>query len=161
MPQHRHHPDLHPGDKEAEAKFKEINEAHDVLSDKQKRARYDQFGHAAFDGAQGAGGFGGFDASGFDFGDIFDSIFGGGFGFGGGNARNANRPRSGNDRLMRIRLTFEEAIYGCEKDIKLEIKSPINEEMLRYIDEHYPEYDTITTLKSDAMNENYKRRVKQ
>lgn len=123
----QYHPDVSK-EENAEAKFKEIQEAYAVLSDEQKRKQYDQFGHAAFDGAQGgAGGFGGFDASGFDFSDIFDNIFGGGFGFGGGGARSANRPRSGNDRLMRIRLTFEEAIYGCDKDIKLEVNDKCDE----------------------------------
>lgn len=123
----QYHPDVSK-EENAEAKFKEIQEAYAVLSDEQKRRQYDQFGHAAFDGAQGgAGGFGGFDASGFDFSDIFDNIFGGGFGFGGSSSRSANRPRSGNDRLMRIRLTFEEAIYGCDKNIKLEINDKCDE----------------------------------
>ena len=124
----QYHPDVCK-EENAEAKFKEIQEAYAVLSDEQKRRQYDQFGHAAFDGAGGAGGyggFGGFDASGFDFGDIFDNIFGGGFGFG-GNSRTSNRPRSGNDKLMRIRLSFEEAIYGCEKDIKLEVNDKCDE----------------------------------
>lgn len=125
----QYHPDVSK-EENAEAKFKEIQEAYAVLSDEQKRSQYDQFGHAAFDGAGGAGGyggFGGFDASGFDFGDIFDNIFGGGFGGFGGSSRNANRARSGNDKLMRIRLTFEEAIYGCEKDIKLEVNDKCDE----------------------------------
>jgi len=124
----QYHPDVCK-EENAEARFKEIQEAYAVLSDEQKRRQYDQFGHAAFDGAGGAGGyggFGGFDASGFDFGDIFDNIFGGGFGFG-GNSRTSNRPRSGNDKLMRIRLSFEEAIYGCEKDIKLEVNDKCDE----------------------------------
>lgn len=122
----QYHPDVCK-EENAEEKFKEIQEAYSVLSDEQKRRQYDQFGHAAFDGAgAGAGGFGGFDASGFDFGDIFDNIFGGGFGFGGGG-RNSNRPRQGNDKLMRIRLTFEEAIYGCEKDIRLEVNDKCDE----------------------------------
>ena len=123
----QYHPDVSK-EENAEAKFKEIQEAYAVLSDEQKRRQYDQFGHAAFDGAGGAGGFGGFDASGFDFSDIFDNIFGGGFGFGGsGNARTANRARRGNDKLMRIRLTFEEAIYGCNKEIKLEVNDECDE----------------------------------
>ena len=122
----QYHPDVSK-EENAEAKFKEIQEAYAVLSDEQKRKQYDQFGHAAFDGASGAGGFGGFDASGFDFSDIFDNIFGGGFGFGGGSARNSNRARRGNDKLMRIRLTFEEAIYGCSKEIKLEVNDECDE----------------------------------
>ena len=123
----KYHPDKNPGDKEAEEKFKEAAEAYDVLSNPDKKARYDQFGHAGMSGAGGYGGFCGFDASGFDFGDIFDNIFGGGFGGFGGSSRNANRARSGNDKLMRIRLTFEEAIYGCEKDIKLEVNDKCDE----------------------------------
>ena len=110
----QYHPDLHPGDKEAEAKFKEANEAYEVLSDDQKRAKYDQFGHAGVDpnygaGAGGAGGgFGGFS----DLGDIFDSFFGGGFGGGfGGSARraNPNAPRRGSDIRTSIVLYFMEA----------------------------------------------------
>ena len=122
----QYHPDLNKEEGAAE-KFKEIQEAYDVLGDEEKRKQYDQFGHAAFDGASGfggAGGFsgfqGGFDASGFDFGDIFDNIFGGGFGFG-SSSRDSNRPQRGNDRLMRVRLSFEEAVYGCEKDIKVDV----------------------------------------
>lgn len=118
----QYHPDINK-EEGAEAKFKEIQEAYDVLGDENKRRQYDQFGSAAFDGAggfNGSGGFGGFESSGFDFGDIFDNIFGGGFGgFGGGSSR--TRATQGNDRLMRIRLTFEEAVFGCEKDIKLEV----------------------------------------
>jgi molecular chaperone DnaJ len=118
----KYHPDISK-EENAEQKFKEVQEAYDVLGDENKKRQYDQFGHAAFDGAQGgyggAGGFGGFDASGFDFGDIFDNIFGGGFGGFGGSSK--TQARAGDDRLMRVRLTFEEAVFGCEKDIKLEV----------------------------------------
>ena len=124
----KYHPDVSKEENAAE-KFKEVQEAYAVLSDENKRKQYDQFGHQAFDGAGfggGAGGFGGFDASDFDFGDIFDNIFGGGFaGFGGSS--NSKRARQGADRLMRIRLTFEEAVFGCEKDIKLEVNEECDE----------------------------------
>ena len=119
----KYHPDLHPGDKEAEAKFKEVNEAYEVLSDDDKKSRYDQFGHAGVDPNFGAGGggaydggFGGFD----DFGDIFSNIFGGGFGgFGGGGSRR-NGPRRGADIRKTVDLTFEEAAFGCKKKITLD-----------------------------------------
>lgn len=117
----KYHPDINK-EEGAEAKFKEIQEAYDVLGDENKRRQYDQFGSAAFDqtaGYGGQGGFGGFDASGFDFGDIFDNIFGGGFG--GFSSSSKARAQQGSDRLMRVRLTFEEAVFGCEKDIKLEV----------------------------------------
>lgn len=123
----QYHPDINK-EEGAEAKFKEIQEAYDVLGDENKRRQYDQFGHAAFDQGQAGsyGGFGGFDASGVDFGDIFDNIFGGfGGGFTGGSSR--SRARAGDDRLMRIRLSFEEAVYGCEKDIKLEVNEECDE----------------------------------
>lgn len=115
----KYHPDLHPGDKEAEEKFKEVNEAYQVLSDNEKRQRYDQFGHAGVDGNAGfggAGGFGGFDMG--DIGDIFGDIFGGGFGgFGGRSRRNA--PRRGSDLSQYINLSFEEAAFGCKKKINI------------------------------------------
>ena len=113
----QYHPDAHPGDKEAEAHFKEVNEAYSVLSDADKRARYDQFGWAGIDGAPGGGGsgFGGF-GEGFDVGDIFGDIFGGMFG-GGGSRRNPNAPRRGDDIGVRVTLTFEEAAFGCKKEI--------------------------------------------
>ena len=110
----KYHPDMNPDDKEAEIKFKEVNEAYDVLSDADKRAKYDQYGHAAFDPAAGGGaGFGGFG----DFGDIFSSFFGGGFGgFGGGGAQR-NGPMRGDDIGARIAVTFEEAAFGVKKDV--------------------------------------------
>ncbi len=111
----QYHPDLHPGDKEAEAKFKEINEAYEVLSDSGKRAKYDQFGHAAFDPAAGAGG--GYGGAGFgDFSDIFSSVFGGFGGFGGGAAYR-NGPVQGNDLRYNLTITFEEAAFGVRKEI--------------------------------------------
>lgn len=113
------HPDLHPGDKECEARFKEINEAYEVLSDPDKRAKYDQFGHAAFDPSQGfggGGGFGGFEGFG-GFGDIFSDIFGGGFGFGGGGGRNPNAPHKGDNLRATVNIKFEEAAFGVKKDV--------------------------------------------
>ncbi len=111
----KYHPDLNPGNAEAEAKFKEINEAYDVLSDADKKAKYDQFGHSAFDPAAG-GGFGGGYGGGFgDFGDIFSSFFGGGFGGGSGQRRNA--PMRGEDVNVRVTVSFEEAAFGTKKDI--------------------------------------------
>ena len=116
----KYHPDLNPGDKEAEQKFKEVNEAYEVLSDKEKRARYDQFGHAGVDpnyGA-GAGGYGGGFTGDFgDLGDIFSSFFGGGFG--GGRQNNPNAPRRGNDTAAAVNLSFEEAAKGCRKTVKV------------------------------------------
>ncbi len=132
----KYHPDKNPGDKEAEAKFKEISEAHEVLSDKQKRARYDQFGHAGVGGA-GSGGFSGnpfaqggaFNFGGqtfrFDFGGagsgggIFDDILGNMFGFGGGASRRARR---GADYQTSVTLTFEEAVFGTTKNVAVEEK---------------------------------------
>lgn len=113
----KYHPDANPGDKEAEAHFKEVNEAYSVLSDPDKRAKYDQFGWAGVDGAAGggAGGFGGFE--GFDVGDIFGDIFGGMFGGGSSGRRNANGPRRGDDIAARVTLTFEEAAFGVKKEV--------------------------------------------
>ncbi|MDD6102902.1 MAG: molecular chaperone DnaJ [Clostridiales bacterium] len=117
----QYHPDMHPGDAECEAKFKEASEAYSVLSDKEKRDKYDRFGHAAFE--QGGGG-GGFDYSSFDFGDIFGDLFGFGDMFGGsrgGNSR-GNGPKMGASVRTAIRITFEEAVFGCEKELELNIK---------------------------------------
>lgn len=123
----KYHPDVCK-EPDAEAKFKEAQEAYAVLSDEQRRRQYDQFGHAAFDqnGGSGAGGFGGFDFGDFDFGDIFDNIFGSSFGFGGSSRSGRTRATKGSDRLLRIKLTFEEAIFGCNKDLNLEVNDTCN-----------------------------------
>lgn len=122
----QYHPDLNPGNAEAEQKFKEVNEAYEVLSDKDKRAKYDQFGHAGVDPNFGAGGgfgggFGGFDMGDVDLGDIFGSFFGGGFGgFGGGQRQaNPNAPKRGASLRANMTITFEEAMRGVEKEINL------------------------------------------
>ena len=124
----QYHPDINkePG---AEAKFKEIGEAYAVLGDAEKRRQYDQFGHEAFtQGASqggfggGFGGFGGFNAEDIDLSSIFGDLFGGGFGgFGGGSRRNSNRPRKGQDSLVKVNLTFEEAVFGCKKTISIDL----------------------------------------
>lgn len=111
----KYHPDLNPGDKEAEAKFKEVNEAYEVLSDKDKRARYDQFGHAGVDPSYGAGAAGGSPfGQDVDFGDIFSSFFGG---FGGRRQANPNAPQRGTDVEATVAVSFEEAAKGCRKTV--------------------------------------------
>lgn len=116
----KYHPDMNPGDKEAEAKFKEASEAYAVLSDPEKKKQYDQFGHAAFEQG-GAGGYGGFDFNSADFGDIFGDIFGDLFGGGRssrGGSRSYNGPMKGANVRASVRITFEESITGCEKEIE-------------------------------------------
>ena len=114
----KYHPDVNPGNASAEARFKEVNEAYEVLSDPQKKTRYDQFGHAGVDPNFGAGGgFGGFSGFGgmdFDLGDIFGSIFGGG-----SSGRNPNAPRRGERVRAEAIITFEEAAFGCDKDVSV------------------------------------------
>lgn len=120
----KYHPDVSK-EPDAEAKFKEAQEAYAVLSDDDKRRQYDQFGHAAFQNGGAGEGFSGFDFSGFDYGDIFDNIFGG-FGFG-GRSRSGSRPTKGNDSLIKMKLSFEEAVYGTKKGIDLDVTENCSE----------------------------------
>ena len=116
----QYHPDMNPGNAEAEAKFKEVNEAYGVLSDKDKRAKYDQFGHAGVDPSFGGGYGGGFDMGDIDLGDIFGSFFGGGFGgFGGQRQANPNAPQRGASVRASITITFAESMSGCEKELNV------------------------------------------
>lgn len=116
----KYHPDMNPGDEEAEKKFKEASEAYAVLSNPDKRRQYDQFGHSAFEGG-GAGGFGGFDFGGADFSDIFGDIFGDFFG-GGSRSSRSNGPMKGANLRTSVRITFEEAVFGVEKELDLNLK---------------------------------------
>ena len=117
----KYHPDMNPGDKEAEKKFKEASEAYAILSDPEKKQQYDQFGHAAFEGGAG-GGYGGFDFNSADFSDIFGDIFGDMFG--GGRRRASNGPMKGANIRTRVRITFEEAVFGVDKELELNLKDP-------------------------------------
>lgn len=111
----KYHPDMNPGDKEAEEKFKEVNDAYAVLSDPDKRKKYDTYGSAAFENGGGGAGYGGFSGMDFDLGDIFGDIFGGGFG---AARERRNGPVRGDDLLQRVFISFDEAAFGCKKEIK-------------------------------------------
>lgn len=120
----KYHPDLNPGDKQAEARFKEVNEAYEVLSDSQKKARYDQYGHAGVDPNFGAGGYQGygFDGMDFDLGDLFSSFFGGG-----GRRQNPNAPRRGSDISSQVVISLEEAARGCKKQVDVRVVTACDE----------------------------------
>lgn len=121
----KYHPDMNPGDKEAEARFKEVNEAYEVLSDKQKKARYDQYGHAGVDPSFGAGGYQGYGFDDIDLGDIgdlFSSFFGGG-----GRRQNPNAPRRGSDISASVAISFEEAARGCQKQVNVRMVTACEE----------------------------------
>ena len=119
----KYHPDMNPDDASAAEKFKEASEAYAVLSDPEKKRQYDQFGHAAFEGG-GPGGFGGFDFSGADFTDIFSDLFGDFFGGGGRRGGARTGPQRGANLRASVRITFEEAVFGTEKEIDLTLKDP-------------------------------------
>ena len=110
------HPDRNPGDPTAEEKFKECSEAYAVLSDPQKRANYDRFGHAGVNG-MGGGGFGGFDVGTIDFAEIFGDLFGFGDAFGGGGGRRRSRAQRGGDLREDLTIEFEDAVFGCEREV--------------------------------------------
>lgn len=118
----KYHPDMNPGDEAAAEKFKEASEAYSVLSDHEKRAQYDQFGFAAFE--QGGGGFGGFDFNASDMGDIFGDIFGDLFGGGASSRRSYNGPMRGANVRTSVNITFEEAVFGCTKQIEISLREP-------------------------------------
>lgn len=115
----QYHPDANPGNAEAEEKFKEVNEAYSILSDSEKKANYDRFGYAGVDPSAGGGGFGGGFSGGFDMGDIFD-MFGGMFGGSGSRGTRANAPMRGDDVGLRVTIDFQEALFGCKKDVSFQ-----------------------------------------
>lgn len=115
----KYHPDVSKEENAAE-KFKEVQEAYAILSDPDKKAKYDKYGYQAFETPNGQGGFS-YDFGDFDFSDIFDSIFGGGFGFGGGSSKRGNRATRGRDSVVRMHLTFKEAVFGCKKDLNITV----------------------------------------